>query len=209
MKPGDTLPIGGLRIEIVSGDGDVIAKPLATGGAGKPNPACATSSEKPAENSENDRSLGLMITFGRLRILDLGDLTWAKERPLMCPVNKLGKVDVYVASHHGFDRSGSPALVNAIAPRVAIMENGGHKGADAGAWSIVAASPRIKDLWQLHTAEATGSHNVAAGRIANLSAQTGGPAKEAGFALELTAQRDGSLSMKNQRTGEAVTYPAP
>ena len=44
--------------------------------------------------------------------MDLGDLTWAKERGLVCPVNRLGKVDVYVASHHGLDRSGSPALVD-------------------------------------------------------------------------------------------------
>ena len=70
----------------------------------------------------------MVITFGRTRILDMGDLTWAKERGLMCPVNKIGKFDVYVVSHHGLDRSGSPALVDAIAPRVAIEDNGPHKG---------------------------------------------------------------------------------
>ncbi len=209
VKPGDTLSIGAMHLDVVSGDGEVITRPLA--GAGKPNRSCASSPEKAPENSENDRSLGILITFGKTRILDLGDLTWNKERPLMCPVDKLGKVDVYVASHHGFDRSGSPALVNAIAPRVAIMDNGGHKGADPGAWTIVEHSPRIANsdaLWQLHTAEAPGSHNVAAGRIANLSPAAGGPARDAGYALELTAQRDGSLTMKNERTGQTVTYPA-
>ncbi len=204
LKPGDKLSIGAMRIEVVAGDGEVIAKPLAA--AGKPNPACAGSPEKAAENSENDRSLGFVLTFGKTRILDLGDLTWNKERPLMCPVDKLGKIDVYVASHHGFDRSGSPALVDAIAPRLAIMDNGGHKGADAGAWQIVDTSPRLQALWQLHTAEARNAHNVPSARIANLSAATGGPAKDAGYALELTVQPTGALSMKNLRTGETVPY---
>jgi beta-lactamase superfamily II metal-dependent hydrolase len=34
----------------------------------------------------------------------------------MCPNNKLGKIDLYVVSHHGFEQSGSPGLVDAIAP---------------------------------------------------------------------------------------------
>lgn len=206
VKPGDVLPIHGMKVEIVSGDGNVIDKPLA--GAGAKNAACAASPLKAAENTENDRSLGMMITFGKLRIADLGDLTWAKERPLMCPVDKLGKVDIYVVSHHGFDRSSSPALVEAIAPRVAIMDNGAVKGADPGAWTIVRNSPRIKDhpgnLWQLHTAiHNDAAHNTEDSRIANLPGAT-----DAGHSLELTAHRDGSFSVTNQRTGETVQYPA-
>lgn len=204
-KPGDILPIQGMHVEIVSGDGNVLTKPLA--GAGATNSACATSPEKPVENTENDRSLGMMITFGRLRIADLGDLTWAKERPLMCPVNKLGRVDVYIVSHHGFDRSSSPALVDAIAPRVAIMDNGATKGGDPGAWEIIRQSPRIKDhpgnLWQLHTViHSDAAHNTAESRIANL------PGPDAGHYLVLAAHRDGSFSVTNQRTGETVQYPA-
>lgn len=204
-KPGDILPIRGMKAEIVSGDGNVLGKPLA--GAGGENAACADSPLKQAENSENDRSLGMMITFGKLRIADLGDLTWAKERPLMCPVNKLGKVDIYVVSHHGFDRSSSPALVDAIAPRVAIMDNGAVKGADPGAWTIIRNSPRIKDhpgnLWQIHTAiHNDAAHNTEDSRIANL------PGPDAGHYLVLTALRDGSFSVTNERTGETVQYPA-
>lgn len=200
-KPGDILPIKGIRVEVVSADGNVLAKPLA--GAGASNPACATSPEKPVENSENDRSLGMIITFGKLRIADLGDLTWAKERPLMCPVNKLGQVDVYIVSHHGFDRSSSPALVDAIAPRVAIMDNGDKKGDEPGAWDIIEHSPRLKDLWQLHTSINSGAHNVGDSRIANLP---GGP--DAGHYLILTGHNDGSFSVTNERTGETVPYPA-
>lgn len=201
-KPGETLPISGIHVEFVSADGNVISKPLA--GAGATNPACAASLTKPVENTENDRSIGMIITFGKLQIADLGDLTWAKERQLMCPVNKLGKVDVYIVSHHGFDRSSSPALVDAIVPRVAIMDNGATKGADPGAWEIVDHSSRLKDLWQLHTAiHNDAAHNAADSRIANL------PGSDAGHYLLLTGHSDGSFAVTNERTGQSVDYPAP
>jgi competence protein ComEC len=199
VKPGDVLPVKAMRVEVVSADGEVIAQPLAAGG--EKNAACATSPIKDVENTENDRSVGMVITFGRLRILDLGDLTWAKERGLMCPVDKVGKVDVYIVSHHGLDRSGSPALVDAISPRVAIMDNGGHKGGAPTTYETIEGSSRLKDLWQLHTAEASDAkHNVAESHIANLA----GP--DAGNYLKLTGHMDGSFSVTNARTGETVAY---
>ncbi|HUZ94170.1 MAG TPA: MBL fold metallo-hydrolase [Edaphobacter sp.] len=200
-KPGEILPLTGIHVEVVSADGNVIEKPLA--GAGATNSACAASIEKPAENTENDRSVGMMITFGKLRIADLGDLTWNKERMLMCPVNKLGKVDVYIVSHHGFDRSSSPALLNGIAPRVAIMDNGATKGAEAGAWDIVDHSPRLKDLWQLHTAIHTdAAHNSNDSRIANLAGT------DAFHYLVLTVHPSGTFAVTNSRTNQTVEYPA-
>lgn len=203
VKPGDQIPVRGLRVQVVSGDGELIQAPLP--GAGETNAACANSPERPLEGSENDRSLGMMITFGKLRILDLGDLTWAMERPLMCPVNKLGKVDVYIVSHHGMARSGSPALVDAVAPRVAVMDNGGAKGASPEAWEVVKHSPRLADLWQLHTAEGSDTaHNVADSHIANLAITK----PDAGNYLELTGRPDGSFSVMNSRTGQTVPYPA-
>ncbi|MGA1982575.1 MAG: MBL fold metallo-hydrolase [Acidobacteriaceae bacterium] len=201
VKPGDVLPVKGMKVEVVSGDGEVIAKPLAAGG--EQNAACASSPEKEVENSENDRSLGLVITFGKTRILDLGDLTWAKERGLMCPVNKIGKFDVYIVSHHGLDRSGSPALVDAIAPRVAIEDNGPRKGGAPSSYDTIEGTSRLKDLWQLHTAEGSDAkHNVADSHIANL------PGPDAGNYLKLTVRVDGSLAVTNGRTGETVGYPA-
>jgi competence protein ComEC len=203
VKPGDVLPLKSIHVDVVSGNGEVIAKALPGVGAGGQNAACAKSPEKAVEGNENDRSLGLVITFGSLRILDLGDLTWGKERGLMCPVDKLGKVDVYVVSHHGTDRSGSPALVDAIAPRVAIMDNGGRKGGDATTFDTIEGSSRLKDLWTLHTAMANDAkHNVADSRVANLRGPDGGNY------LKLTARRDGSFSVTNGRTGETVEYPA-
>src|SRR6185437_16495084 len=171
--------------------------------AGGANPSCAASNTKPAENSENDRSVGMIITFGKLRIADLGDLTWAKERPLVCPADKLGKVDVYIVSHHGFDRSSSPALLHAIAPLVAIMDNGATKGGQPGAWDIIEHSPRLKDLWQLHTAiHNDAAHNSAEERIANL------PGPDAYHYLVLTGRRDASFAVTNSRTNQTVDYPA-
>ena len=46
----------------------------------------------------------------------------------MCPDNRLGNVDILVVSHHGWNQSSSPALVDAIHPRVAVMDNGAKKG---------------------------------------------------------------------------------
>jgi competence protein ComEC len=200
VKPGDVLPLKAFRVEVVSGDGEVIDKPLPS--AGEPNPACASSPLKDAEGTENDRSLGMVITFGRLRILDLGDLTWNKERGLMCPVNKIGKFDVYIVSHHGLINSGSPALVDAIAPRVAIMDNGPHKGGAPSTYVTIEGTSRLKDLWQLHTAEVPDAKNVADSRIANL------PGPDAGNYIKLTGHMDGSFAVTNGRTGETVEYPA-
>src|SRR5271156_2136126 len=128
-KPGDVLPIQGMRVQVISADGALISNPLP--GAGQQNAACKESETRPADKTENLRSLGTFITFGKLRLLDLGDLTWDKEMGLMCPVNKLGHVDVYIVSHHGWQQSSSPALVWGIAPRVAIMDNGAEEGGAA------------------------------------------------------------------------------
>ncbi len=59
------------------------------------------------------------------------------------------------------DLSNSPALVHALAPRVAIFDNGAKKGAAASAWDIVKSSPGLEDIWQLHFADAGGTeHNA-------------------------------------------------
>jgi beta-lactamase superfamily II metal-dependent hydrolase len=201
VKPGDILPVKAFHVEVVSADGEVIAKPLAAGG--QPNPACATSPHKDIEGSENDRSVGMVITFGKTRILDLGDFTWGKEPGLVCPINKLGRVDLYIASHHGLDRSGSPALVDAVAPRIAVIDNSGRKGAASATIDTIRGSSRLEGLWQLHTAEGNdAAHNTAESNIANL------PGPDAGNYLELSVHPSGAISVTNPRTGNSVDYPA-
>jgi competence protein ComEC len=200
-KPGDALPIKGVQVRVLSADGALIEKPLP--GAGGANPACAKSEQRAGDATENPRSLGTLITFGKLRILDLGDLTWDKEMQLMCPENKIGHVDVYIVSHHGWEQSGSPALVHGIAPRVAIMDNGAKKGGSPPAWDIIKASPHLEGLWQLHFSEEGGeAHNAAPEFIANLQ----GP--DAGNYLKLTAEKDGRFEMFNSRTNRMKSYAA-
>ena len=86
----------------------------------------------------------------------------------MCPVNKLGKIDIYIVSHHGWYHSGSPAFVYGITPRVAIMDNGAKKGGTPSAWEILKKLPRLEEVWQLHYSDEGGpAHNVGSKFIAN------------------------------------------
>jgi competence protein ComEC len=198
-KPGDTLPIPGLQVKVISSDGNLIENPLP--GAGEPNQFCAQSEKRPADQTENARSLGVVITFGKLRILDLGDLTWDKEMELMCPNNKLGHIDLFIVSHHGWSQSSSPALVYAIAPRVAIMDNGAKKGGSTSTLKIINKTPGLEDLWTLHYSEEGGAaNNVDAARIANIQ----GP--DAGNYFKVSAYGDGSFDVFNSRTGATKKY---
>jgi competence protein ComEC len=80
---------------------------------------------------------GRLITFGKLKILELGCLTRDKELELVYPINKLGAIDVYIVSHHGWYQRNSSTFLNAIAPRVAIMNNGAKKGGTPSACDII------------------------------------------------------------------------
>ena len=197
-KPGDSLPLEGLEGRVISSDGELIEKPL--DGSGK-NAACDSSEKRPPDQTENGRSLGVLLTFGKLRILDLGDLTSDKEGQLVCPVNKLGQVDIYVVSHHGSVSSNSREFLNSIAPRVAIMDNGASKGGAPSSWEAVKKSPRLEDFWQLHYANEGGAeHNVPDSFIANVS----GP--DTGNYLRLTVWPDGNFEVFNPRTKQTKRY---
>ena len=155
--PGQKIPIKGLDVQVLTSNGEAITSPLK--GAGAPNSVCASTQKQADVTTENARSMGFLIAFGKFRMLDLGDLTWNKELALVCPNNLIGTVDVYATSHHGNNDSGSPALINAIKPRVAIMNNGATKGGAASAWRTLRGSPGFLDLWQLHFAVAGGKDN--------------------------------------------------
>jgi beta-lactamase superfamily II metal-dependent hydrolase len=200
-RPGDVLPIPSLHALVISADGNLIDHALS--GGGEQNAYCKASETRPADQTENARSLGVLITFGKLCILDLGDLTWDKEMQLMCPVNKLGHVDILVVSHHGWNQSSSPALVDAIHPQVAIMDNGATKGGSKATLETFKKVPGLETLWQLHYSEEGGdADNTQAQFIANLQ----GP--DNGNYLELNAAPDGKFSVSNPRTGETKAYTA-
>lgn len=200
VKPGDKLPIQGIDWTIVSAAGKVLDKSLT--GAGKPNPFCGAYKPKETDPTENAQSTGSRIVFGRFRAVDLGDLTWNKEHDLMCPENKFGEVDVYIVSHHGQDISGSPVLVHALHPKVAIMDNGEKKGGTVEAWDTIHAAPGILDIWQLHFSAAGGQqHNTGEKMIANMSSNP-----DAGNYLTLTAHSDGHFEVTNPSTGYSKKY---
>ena len=200
-KPGDVLPIRGIEATVISADGSLI--PNAMPGGGETNPYCASSETRPPDQTENSRSAGVEIKFGKLKILDLGDLTWDKEMQLMCPINKLGHVDVYIVSHHGWYQSSSPALVDAIHARVAIMDNGEKKGGSTPTLETIEKAPGLEALWQLHYSDEGGSeHNIAEKYIANPQ----GP--DAGHSIELTGDRSGSFDVTNLRTNFTQTFAA-
>jgi beta-lactamase superfamily II metal-dependent hydrolase len=200
VKPGDRIPIQGLRVDIVAAAGESIANPLP--GAGQPNPLCASYQALSPDPGENARSIGMLITFGGIRISDLGDLFWNKEYDLACPVNKLGVVDLYMTTHHGTATSGSPQIVHALHPRMAIMNNGADKGGSVRAWTTIESSPGLEDLWQLHYSNEGGkNHNVAERFIANPSAEG-----DKGYAIEVVAYPDGSFTVRNDRNQFEKTY---
>jgi beta-lactamase superfamily II metal-dependent hydrolase len=199
VKPGDKIPIKGIDVEVLSAAGRIISQPLP--GAGQENPLCKNTRQKETDPSENAQSVGILVTLGKFRMIDLGDLTWNKELELACPTNKVGTVDVYLSTHHGLDLSGAPALVHALHPQVAIMNNGPRKGGSPEAWQTIFSSPGLDDIWQLHRSLEAGDNNNAPERfIANLEEQC------QGNWIKLTAQPNGRFAVTNGRTAETITY---
>ncbi|MDQ2834288.1 MAG: MBL fold metallo-hydrolase [Acidobacteriota bacterium] len=198
--PGQTLPISGMQVTVISSDGRVIDHPLS--GAGEKNEFCSIPEDKPVDRTENAQSLGVLIQFGKLRILDLGDLTWDKEMQFMCPMNRLGRAEILVVSHHGTLPSSSHALVDAIHARVAIMDNGATKGGQSPVLDTIREAPGLEALWQLHYADLAKEHNTPATYIANPD----GP--DRGNYILLTAERNGSFSVFNSGNGISKAYKA-
>lgn len=201
LKPGDTLKIGSLELTVVTSDHTTIDHALP--GAGEPIEACATLKPKDVDGGEeNSRSVGVVMTFGPTRIAALGDLTWNMEKDLVCPNDKVGPVDVLVVSHHGSNLSSSPALLQALKPRIAVMDNGAKKGGDQETYETVAHSSNLKRLWQLHFGEKAGTgHNVSETYIANPTAEN-----DAHASIEVAVSSQGSITVTNDRNGFAENY---
>jgi competence protein ComEC len=222
--PGYRVPVAGLDWRIVTSAGKAIAAPLP--GAGASNAAaCASFERKPAppKPDDNGQSVGSVVTFGRFRVLDLGDLLWNNDYDLVCPRNKIGPVDLYVVTHHGLAASGSPQLVHAVRPRVAVMQNGTRKGGAPATFQTLRTSPGLEDLWTLHWSYAAGvEHNSPGAFIANLDSATTiasvltaapgaqvtetNPAHSPAHYIKISARPDGSFTVTNTRNGFSKTY---
>src|SRR5258708_17723108 len=202
VEPGDRIPITGFDWRVVTSAGKVLKTPLP--GGGKANPACAQFTPKDiTSDPENGQSLGTVAIFGQFRAIDLADLLWNNEHDLMCPTNPIGTVDLYLVSHHGTDPSGSPQLVHAVQPRVAVMQNGTRKGAALSAMTTMRSSPGLEDIWQLHWSYGAGmEQNSAGGFIANVE-------DAATVASVLTAPPRGGGPGRGQGGPPATTTAAP
>lgn len=120
------------------------------------------------DTTDNAASLGFKLSYGDFDFLDCGDLTWNIEHRLACPKNRVGIVDVYQTNHHGLGISNNPALVHAIAPRVAVMNNGPRKGGEETVFRTLRESPGIEAIFQLHrNVRTTDEFNTAPEFIAN------------------------------------------
>ncbi|MDE3200922.1 MAG: MBL fold metallo-hydrolase [Acidobacteriota bacterium] len=201
IHPGDTIKIPGLTTIVLTADGEHIKS--VPGVKPEPNPYCASEPKWTLDDTENPRSAGVLFRYGKFRFLDLGDLTKAKEIPLVCPDNLIGHVDLYLVNHHGMNLSNSKAFVFAIHPRVAIMDNGAHKAGMPEAYDTVHASPGLKALYMLHINETSdAAHNSPAPFVANLKGGSDGNY------FKVVADSNGSFSVLNSRTGKTEEYPA-
>jgi beta-lactamase superfamily II metal-dependent hydrolase len=199
VKPGDTIPIKGMEVKVLSAGGQVI--PSALAGAGEPNPECANFPRPAADTTENGQSVGMLITFGAFRMIDMGDLTKDHEYDLVCPNNKIGMADFLLVSHHGTNPSNAPPFVHALAPRVALINNGPKKGGDPVVWQTVRDTRGLLDLWQIHYAIDTDKqHNSPDTFIANVDAACQGQW------IKITAQKDGTFTVVNSRNKFEKTY---
>ena len=223
-KPGDTIPIAGLDVRIVASAAAVIKAPLP--GAGRPNSYCAGFQIRNANRTEDDQSVGAHVTFGRFRVLHLADLPWDREFDLMCPTNRIGTVDLWLVSRHGQPTSNSEALVHAIRPRVAIMNNGTRKGGQPDSMKIVHSAPGLENLWQMHFSLLSGQEYTVPGLfIANsfddqramplaaeapppqgAQAPPAPPHNGVAYWFKVSAHTDGTFTVTNSRNGFTKMY---
>ena len=226
-KPGDVVAVRriGLAHRHLRGRGDQVAAPR----RGAANPYCANHKPQPVDTTENAQSVGSVITYGKFRVVHLGDLTWNKEFELMCPMNRIGTVDLFIVSHHGQPSSNAEVLVHAIRARAAIMNNGTRKGGQPDAMKIIHSAPGMEDLWQMHFSLLSGQEYTVPGLfIANLLDEqpaampvtpmtppqpgpaTPPPPAHNGPAhwFKVSAQADGSFTVTNTRNGFSKTYAA-
>ncbi len=74
----------------------------------------------------NDGSLGLLVMYGKTRMLFLGDMESSDEERLMEEYGPMLRCDVVKVAHHGSMTSSSRAFVEAVSPKYAVISVGEH-----------------------------------------------------------------------------------
>lgn len=154
LKAGDNLRIRSgtkylppLQVRVLTAEGLVVGEQR---GAAQVQ-ACGPNFQAiPDDKTDNYKSLSFLLTFGRFKFFNGGDITWNIENRLVCPKNIPGAVDVYQVNHHGVDNSNNPALVRNLKPRVAIIDNGPRKGGEARTFATLHGTPETEAIYQLH-----------------------------------------------------------
>ncbi len=198
-KPGDVFHFGSLTDTIVSADSKFIAKPLP--GAGGPSQHCDVPPNPMDGGIENTKSTGSILSFGKVKIAVLGDLTWNMERELFCPIDKVGHVNVLLVTHHGLALSSHPASIAGMRPDIAVMGNGAKKGAVPEVVNRIAASPGLQGFWKMHSSVADGNLDGDPNYIANLQVPP-----DDGKTIRLDIARNGKITVTNTRNGFSKTY---
>ena len=105
--------------------------------------------EKP-DDTDNARSIALLLTYGPFKFFAGGDITLNVEHHLAQPVDRIGKVDLYQVTHHGLDLSNNTLLLQALRPTVAVAMNGPRKGIQPRTYKNLTALPDLEALYQIH-----------------------------------------------------------
>lgn len=203
VKPGDMVPLKGVKVQVVASNGEVLSKPINGGGL---NAYCKDAVQKDPDKTENSRAAGFLLTYGKFTFLDVGDLTWDKEMALACPVNKIGHVTLYQATHHGFYHamSGAPAHVWGIQPQIVVVNNGPRKGLENPAtYDELMKIQGLEGLWQLHLSLLNDKdHNTKEDMIANLESTD----QCQGHWIKAEVESNGKTTITNGRNGFSQSY---
>src|SRR5262249_49135042 len=140
--------------------------------AGEHNAVCQDKAPLASDRLENPRSNGVLIQYGQFRFLDVGDLSGEPLYGLVCRRDLIGPVDAYLVAHHGGGDAADPATFAAFKPRIAIMNNGLHKGGAPATFNTLHHVSGLENVWQLHTSADAGDGNFPAAYIANLDEST-------------------------------------